>query len=36
MRTFENDLLRLYNEGKITKETVLGNCLDADAIRRRI
>lgn len=36
MRTFDNDLLRLYNEGKITKDTVLGNCLDPDAIRRRI
>ena len=36
MRTFDNDLLRLYNEGKITKEIALGNCLDADAIRRRI
>lgn len=36
MRTFDNDLLRLYNEGKITKETVLGNCLDPDAVRRRI
>ena len=36
MRAFDNDLLRLYNEGKITKETVLGNCLDADVIKRRI
>lgn len=36
MRTYDNDLMRLYREGRISKETVLANCLHDEAVRRML
>lgn len=36
MRTMDGELLRLYNEGKITRETVLTYCSNSDIMSNRI
>ena len=36
MRTYDSDLMRLYKEGLVSKETVLVHCLNEDAVRRQL
>ena len=36
MRTFDSDLIRLYQEGRLSKETVYAHCINDDAVRRQV
>jgi len=36
MRTFDSDLIRLHNEGIISKELVYAHCINDEAVRRQV